>query len=112
MSLPHSEDPMAHALRGLIRAVVKEVLAETTHTGPTHYSTDALPPGVSSRAFITAIHKGALPAAKVGKRWVVTRADVDAWLASRTSTRAVSQPADDVAAVLRANGLQPTRRSR
>lgn len=88
---------MGDSLEDRFRLIVREELAAAlaaSRGGPTHYASDSLPPGVTSRVFVDGCRSGEIVAAKVGKRWVATAAAVDSWIASRRPSQPTPASAD------------------
>jgi hypothetical protein len=81
------------AVASIVQAdLTAEALATNTAHSPTHYASDSLPPGVTSRAFLDACRRGELRASKVGRRWVASAADVHEWMRSK---KPQTKPAND-----------------
>lgn len=92
---PHG-DPIAallSAIRPWAVSVVREAMSARAD-GPTHYSSAAPPPGVTSRAFLDACRSGDLAASRIGRRWIATNAAVAAWIESRRAATTEPTPAD------------------
>ncbi len=111
---------MSDALTPLLRALVRELAKETAalvvaelSAAPGHYSAKNPPPG-KSRAWALRTLKTVPGARKVGRDWVVSVDDFDAWLTDRASTPTPkAKPSNDVEALaeeaFRAAGLRAIR---
>lgn len=92
--------PDAHAfIEWFAELVAAKVLAKLTAPSD-HYSAKNPPPG-KSRAWALRMLKTIPGARKVGRDWVVSVADFDAWLSDRTSAPKVvkAKPSNDVEAL-------------
>ncbi len=103
-------DALLDELADRVAARVLEKLS----AAPGHYSAKNPPPG-KSKAWALRMIKTIPGARKVGRDWIVSVADFDAWLVDRASTptRTKARPSNDVEALaaeaFRAAGLRAIR---
>lgn len=102
-----------------LRELADLVVARLTQAAlpPETYDQDTLPPGIPRRVYLEAARAGAVVTSKIGRRVIVTRADLDGWLEARRQkvARSPSTPANDtklaviqpdLAAIIEANGAR------
>lgn len=57
--------------------------------------------GVSKPIMLAALSRGEIPARRIGRRWIISRAAVDRWLAGETSSSPLILPGDSGVATAR-----------